>query len=379
MRAVLICIAVGWLSACAGDAPGQAVEAGGTRTGLRFLRTGDDQPGFSRATEPRAFQFPADHGSHPDFQTEWWYFTGNLAGPDGRPLGFQLTFFRFALRPGGAHTGASGWRSTQLWMAHFAVTDGARQRFFARERMAREAVSLAGATGDPLRVWVKDWSMESGTSAGGFSVHLQARDGDVGLDLSLTTRDAPVAHGEKGLDRKGPEMGNASYYYSIPRLAASGSVMLDGDELAVTGSAWLDREWSTSALSEGVAGWDWFALQLSNGGSLVFYRLRQEIGGSSPFSAGTLVSSDGAIRALRAEDVDLNVLRQWVSSATGARYPVAWSIAVPSAGLSLIIEPLLADQELDLSVRYWEGAVHANGSWEGNALQAVGYLELTGY
>jgi predicted secreted hydrolase len=159
----------------------------------------------------------------------------------------------------------------------------------------------------------------------------------------------------------------------------SGSVTLDGEELPVTGSAWMDREWGTSALSAGVAGWDWFALQLSNGSSLMFYRLRHEDGGTSPFSAGTLVAADGGVSALGADDVVIEVRREWTSSATGARYPVSWSLRVPSAGLSLLIEPLLADQELDLSVRYWEGAVHAQGAWLGEAVTAVGYMELTGY
>jgi predicted secreted hydrolase len=264
-------------------------------------------------------------------------------------------------------------------MAHFALTDAANGRFLARERMAREAVGLAGATGDPLRVWVKDWSMEGRNAGSRLTLHLEAHDADIGLELNLVTNDEPVAQGDNGLDRKGPEPGNASYYYSVPRLAATGSVTIDGAELPVSGSAWMDREWGTSALSEGVTGWDWFALQLSNGASLMFYRLRQDDGGISAYSAGTLVGSDGAVRVLRAGDVELSALEEWVSSATGARYPVVWSLRVPGAGLNLVIEPLLPDQELDLSVRYWEGAVHAAGSWQGDALTAVGYVELTGY
>ena len=379
MRRALICLAAGLLSACAGDTPEGAGDAGEVRTGLRFLRSGNDGSGFSRATEPRDLRFPADHGSHPDFQTEWWYFTGHLTAADERPLGFQLTFFRFAVAPSGAGAGRSAWRSTQLWMAHFALTDAAGGRFLARERMAREALGLAGATGDPLRVWVKDWSLEERSGGSGLALHLEAHDGDIGLALNLATSDEPVAHGDRGLDRKGPEPGNASYYYSVPRLAASGSVTLDGEQVPVIGSAWLDREWGTSALSEGIAGWDWFALQLSNGASLMFYRLRQEDGGTSAFSAGTLMGGDGTVRVLRAGDVEVSAFKEWVSDATGARYPAAWSLRVPERGLSLVIEPVLAAQELDLSVRYWEGAVRADGAWQGGPLHAVGYVELTGY
>jgi len=379
MRTALICIAAGLLSACGADSPEGAGDATGASTGLRFLRSGDDAPDFSRATEARDLRFPADHGSHPDFQTEWWYFTGNLTAADERLLGFQLTFFRFAVRPSGPATRGSEWRSRQVWMAHFAVTDAAGGRFLARERMAREALGLAGATGDPLRVWVKDWSLDERSTGSGFGLHLEAHDGDVGLTLNLATNDEPVAHGDKGLDRKGPEPGNASYYYSLPRLAASGSVTLDDEELPVTGSVWMDREWGTSALSEGTAGWDWFALQLSNGASLMFYRLRQGDGGTSAFSSGTLMGGDGTVRVLRASDVEVSALKEWVSHTTGARYPAAWSLRVPDAGLSLVVEPVLAAQELDLSVRYWEGAVRADGAWQGNALHAVGYVELTGY
>jgi len=379
MRGALILLAVGMLSACAGDSPDGTSATGGANTGLRFLRSGGDEEGFARATEVRDLRFPADHGSHPDFRTEWWYFTGNLTTADKREVGFQLTFFRFGLRPSGTAAEGSDWRSTQLWMAHFALTDAANGRFVARERMAREAVGLAGAEAQPLRVWVKDWSMEGRSEGGALALHLEARDGDIGLALDVATNDSPVAHGEKGLDRKGPEPGNASYYYSVPRLTAKGSVTLEGEELPVSGSAWMDREWGTSALSEGVTGWDWFALQLSNGGSLMFYRLRQEDGGTSAFSAGTLVGRDGGVRTLRAGDVELSALKEWASGKTGARYPVAWSLEVRSAGLKLVIEPLLADQELDLSVRYWEGAVRAAGYWQGEALKAAGYVELTGY
>jgi predicted secreted hydrolase len=265
-------------------------------------------------------------------------------------------------------------------MAHLAITDSGGRRFLARERMARGALGMAGATLEPLKVWVERWSAVANTEEGELRWHLQAQDGEaIGVDLELRALGPPIAHGQGGLDRKGPEPGNASYYYSIPRLAARGRVLVNGTESAVAGLAWLDREWSTSALSADVAGWDWFGLQLSDGSSLMFYRLRRRDGTPDRFSAGTFVGSDGELLLLGVGDVDLEPVRYWTSRATGVEYPVAWKVRIPRAGLSLAIEPYLAEQELDLSVRYWEGAVHAEGSARGERVSAQGYLELAGY
>jgi predicted secreted hydrolase len=214
---------------------------------------------------------------------------------------------------------------------------------------------------------------------GRLDLRLDARDGEMGLELDLVSSAAPVAHGDGGLDRKGAGLGNASYYYSVPRLAANGFVTLDGETLPVAGSAWLDREWSTSSLEPGVVGWDWFALQLSDGGSLMFYRLRTTSGEASPFSGGSLVGADGVRTALGATDVALTPRDYWTSKATGTRYPVAWRLEVPDQKLALEVTPRLENQEVDLSVRYWEGAVRGEGFGPHGPLSAVGYLELAGY
>ena len=365
------------LAACS-DAIGDrtAVEPS---TGLRFLggETGD---GFARATAPRPFVFPADHGSHPDYRTEWWYFTGNLTAATGRHFGFELTFFRYALAPPAKSLdNASAWRAQEIWMAHFALTDSVGRQFVARERLTRGALGLAGASPDPLRVWVKDWSAAGSATGDTLSVRLAARDDVVALDLQLVSTVPHVVHGDRGLDAKGATAGNASYYYSIPRLAADGSVTIEGETFTVTGLAWLDREWSTSALEPGVVGWDWFALHLSDGGSLMFYRLRTATGEATAFSGGTLVGSDGRRTRLAASDVVLTPRDHWTSPATGVRYPVAWRLAAPKVGITLEISPYLVDQELDLSVRYWEGAVRAEGVGPAGPLTAQGYLELAGY
>jgi predicted secreted hydrolase len=347
-------------------------------TGLRFLG-GESGAGFERARVARDFVFPADHGSHSDFRTEWWYFTGNLASATGRHFGFELTFFRYALAASpGSRANASAWRTEQVWMAHFALTDTANGRFVARERLSREALDLAGAQTDPLRVWVKDWSASGEATDKDLVLRLEARDDDVALALRVAATMPPVAQGDGGLDAKGAGDGNASYYYSMPRLAADGEVTVEGETIAVTGLAWLDREWSTSSLEPGTVGWEWFALHLSDGGNLMFYRLRRTNGTASPFSGGSLVSRDGVTTRLAAADVEVVPIEYWTSE-TGVRYPVAWRLAAPRVGIVLEINPYLANQELDLSVRYWEGAVRAEGTGPEGPLSAQGYLELAGY
>jgi predicted secreted hydrolase len=265
-------------------------------------------------------------------------------------------------------------------MAHLAVTDAAKQRFVARERIARDALDLAGSEPAPARVWVKGWSAARADDSGHERWRLSARDENIGLQLSLATDRAPVLNGEAGFDRKGPEPGNASYYYSLPRLATTGVLELDGREIAVQGSAWMDREWSTSALGDDVVGWDWFGLRLSDGGSLMFYRLRRHDGTADAFSGGTLVDGTGHGRRLGRDHVELTPIDYWRSSLGGTRYPIAWRLKVPSAELALEVRPYVLDQELNLSVRYWEGAVRGTGTGPGGSnVTAEGYLELAGY
>jgi predicted secreted hydrolase len=346
-------------------------------TGIRFLGDGA-APGFARAIEPRDFSFPADHGSHDAFRTEWWYFVGNLDDAAGSHFGFELTFFRIALSPE-AESRASAWGTNQVWMANFAVTDVARARFGTAERFARGALGLAGAEAAPFRVWVNDWSVEGFMDSSTADLRVTARDAEMSVALQLKATKPPVAQGDRGLDAKGPERGNASYYYSFPRLAATGSIEVDGVATEVTGNAWIDREWGTSALSAGVAGWDWFALQLSDGRDLMYYRLRDANGNASPFSGGSIVDADGESRRLAAGDVRLTAVDYWRSARTGIRYPVAWRLEVPSEDAVLEIVPYLEDQEVDLSVRYWEGAVRVAGNQGASRLTGHGYLELAGY
>jgi predicted secreted hydrolase len=343
---------------------------------MRFL-SGDGSAGYARVLTSRPFEFPRDHGSHPEFRSEWWYFTGNLAGADERRFGFELTFFRFALAPQRPER-ASAWGTNQVWMAHLSLTDAQANRFIAAERFSREALGLAGNELEPFSLWLEDWSIVS-EGPDFFPLRLTASTEEGGLGLTLTTLKDPVSHGEDGLDRKGPEAGNASHYYSFTRLQATGAIRIGQRQTRVDGLAWMDREWGTSALSRSIDGWDWFALQLSDGRDLMYYRLRSAQGGSSPYSAGSLVEADGRRRALGPEDVSLAILEHWHSPVSGASYPVRWQLTVPGAGLSVEIRPLLPSQELDLTVRYWEGAVVATGTGQSRGLSGRGYLELTGY
>jgi predicted secreted hydrolase len=332
---------------------------------------------FERATEVRPFHLPADHGPHFGFQTEWWYYTGNLVATDGRRFGFQVTFFRRGLSPG-LPPGGLGLETNQVYFAHFAITDVASGRHAFGERWARGADGLAGAKGEPFAVWLESWRADS-LNSDGSAVRLVARDGPLHLALELDATKPLVAHGDRGLSAKGREPGNASYYIGYTRLRARGHVAVGGSDVEVTGEAWFDHEWSTSALDGGAAGWDWFSLQLTDGRELMCFRIRREDGSFEPASSGTLVSGDGSTRRLPASGVSLRVLDHWTSRETGARYPSRWRLGVADESLDLLVVPRVADQEMRTSFTYWEGAVAVSGTASGHPVSGQGYVELTGY
>lgn len=333
--------------------------------------------GFARAEEPHAFVFPHDHGPHPEFRTEWWYWTGNLVTASGRHFGFQLTFFRTALAPK-ALPRESAWATNQVYMAHFALTDTRSERFRAWARTSRGALDLAGATTEPLRVWVGDWEARA-VGPAPLPIRLRAGEDDVSLEVSLDSTKPPVLQGDHGLSRKGPEPGNASYYYSLTRMPVRGVLRVRGERLDVEGLAWMDREWSTSALGSDLAGWDWFALHLDDGRDLMFYQLRRKDGRAAPWSAGVLVDARGGTRPLAADDLRVEPRGTWRSQRTGIGYPSGWRLTDLRGGLRLEIEPRLADQELDVGARYWEGAVQAHGLEGTRTVLGTGYVELVGY
>ena len=210
-------------------------------------------------------------------------------------------------------------------------------------------------------------------------MRVRAREGNVEIDLSLNTAKPVVLQGDRGLSQKSAEPGNASYYYSYTRLPTRGTVRVGETTFAVEGASWLDREWSTSALGSEQSGWDWFALQLDDGRDLMFYRLRRKDGGTDPHSKGVLVAADGSSRLLGWSEVTLQPLGEWVSPKTGDRYPARWRLRLPAENLDLTVTPKVADQEMRLTVRYWEGAVAVNGRAGERKIGGQGYLEMTRY
>lgn len=364
-----IVLLLGW-----GEREGQGVRATFSAVGAI---AGGDTAGFARAVEPRPFVFPEDHGPHPDYRTEWWYLTGNLESDRGEPFGFQLTFFRNSLSP--APVGReSEWDTNQLWMAHFALTDVARDAHTVGERFARGAAGLAGGEATPFRIWLGDWELR-GVEDDAFPMDLRAEQDGTRVELRLAPLKPPVEQGDRGLSQKGPEAGNASFYLSWTRLEVQGTVEAGGLTHAVQGTGWMDREWSTSALSAEHVGWDWFSLQLDDERELMFFELRRRDGTSDPLNHGTLVERDGASRALAATEVEVAVLDWWTSPLDGARYPSGWRVRVPGEALDLKVLPRIRDQEMNLSFRYWEGAVTVQGTTSGRPVEGVGYVELTGY
>lgn len=341
------------------------------------LQASNDITGYARADHIRAFKFPDDHGPHPDYQTEWWYYTGNLDAADGRHFGYQLTFFRRAITPTEIPR-ASDWATNQIYFAHFALTAVKNNSHTATERFSRGAAGLAGATGNPFRVWLETWDATARNNDGS-RVQLRADDAGRALDLTLTARKPIVRQGDQGLSQKSADVGNASYYYSFTRLDTTGTITVNGETLAVKGLSWMDHEWSTAVLGPNAVGWDWFSIQLSDQRELMLFQIRQKDGSIEPLSSGTLIEPDGTTRHLARDEFKIDVRSTWKSPATGATYPGSWNVALPSENLQLNIQPYVADQENLVSIIYWEGAVAVSGQSGGGTVTGSGYVELTGY
>ncbi len=335
-----------------------------------------DTSGFARAITPFDWQFPRDFGPHNNFQTEWWYYTGNLAGADGRRFGYQFTIFRRAITPDETDT-ASEWRTNQLYLAHFTVTDVAANQFYHDEIFSRGGAGLAGSTADPrYRVWLQGWGVEAQDEAAK-TVTLRAASDQVAVDFTLDQVKPPVLEGDNGLSAKSPEAGNASYYYSLPLLQTGGTITVGGQPYQVQGTTWMDHEFSTSALDASAIGWDWFGLQLDDQRELMLGYIRLKDGGRRSYGA-SLIQPDGSKQELTMDQFSIESTGTWKSPHTGATYPSGWTMRIdPGDGKSFTITltPLVKDQELPASITsYWEGAVRIGGDVTG-----YGYAELTGY
>ncbi|MGB8476094.1 MAG: lipocalin-like domain-containing protein [Candidatus Acidiferrum sp.] len=324
------------------------------------------------------FVFPRDYFNHPDFQTEWWYYTGNLKSASGRRYGFELTFFRQALSRDPAQT--STWDLKDLYLAHLALSDLDGRHFYHTERINRAGPGIAGVSQSSGRIWNGNWQIQwRGTDQ-----KLQAIDRRFELHLMLHPEKPPVIHGVNGVSQKSDGAGHASYYISLTRLAASGTLKVNGESFEVSGLAWMDHEFFTHQLESDQVGWDWLSLQLEDNTELMLFHIRRKDGSLDPFSAGTYVDAQGKSVHLRADDFTLRPLAErWASPATHAVYPTAWKIAIPKLGIELEASTPLANQELagdaNFVPAYWEGAITLDGR-RGNApLRGVGYLEMTGY
>lgn len=343
------------------------------------VRGAEEEDPWRPALDRWEWSFPEDHGSHPDFETEWWYFTGNLETSSGRDFGYQVTFFRAGLAKI-APVPENPWSIRDLYLAHFALTDVEKGRFSWKERVSRAGPGLAGAKVGDLDVQLLDWKAVSSEKV----VRLAARWGDMDLDLTLRPRKPPVFHGEGGLSRKGPNPGQASFYYSMTDLATEGYVRPPGeDPVPVSGRSWFDHEFGSNQLAPDQAGWDWFGLHLSDGRELMIYIMRKKDGAVEEASSGTLIHPDGTWNALRLEDFSVAVEDTWESPASGGRYPAGWLITVPGAGIRIRVLPMLDNQEMLTEetggIIYWEGAVSLAGQSGEREVSGGGYVELTGY
>jgi len=339
-----------------------------------------------RVAEPGyRYSFPRDNFSHPEFQTEWWYYTGNLRTSEGRRFGFELTFFRQGVDRNGVATAV--WDIRDLWLAHLALSDLDGGRFLYTERLNRSGAGIAGADQQQARVWngnwQAQWKLDPHAPGGMAAQQLQAVSERFSLELALKTGKPPVIHGENGISQKAEGPGRASHYISFTRLVTSGVIILEGRRFQVEGESWMDHEFFTHQLAGNQSGWDWFSLQLSDGSEIMLFQLRRKDGTRDPFSAATYVDPQGRSTHLSAKDFSLTPGKVWTSPNSGGRYPIEWSIRVPSLDLDASVATRLAQQELAGKTRaaptYWEGSINVTATKKGLPLKGVGYLEMTGY
>jgi predicted secreted hydrolase len=344
----------------------------------RVYASDSPSPSWAPAKPGYHYTFPADYGAHERSRNEWWYYTGNVRDSSGHRFGFEETIFRYGVQHPIAN--ASHWDIDDLYFAHFALTDVDGRRFVSFDRTGRAALDGAGAQAGDERAWVGDWRIARLPSGDHM---LAATAPNAMLRLRLQPLVHATVHGRDGVSRKGSCSTCASHYYSFTRMRASGTLSAGGRSFAVDGLAWNDHEWGSDELAPGVAGWDWFSMQLNGGTDIMLYRLRHSDGTSVPQSSGTIVARDGSASHLNASDFQIESTGSWTSPRDGAVYPSGWIVTVPPARARLTISPLLDDQELTTArstrVSYWEGACAIAGTMGGKRVQGYGYTELTGY
>jgi len=400
---ILVSLVISICVGCTDNYSSGAVSAGANIDILKIFSQ-DSSGSFARVQHKKDFIFPKDHGPHLKYKYEWWYFSGNLHTDLGRRFGYQLTIFRVGLKnefslpntfrasKKSKNVSRSKWRSNHIYMAHFAVTDIEGKRFYPFQKVSRDNFGLAGSqhdtnpdrrmSGSNLKLWVHNWSVES-LSDSVFPLRLKASSGGVSIDLAITQSTPVVLNGSEGMSMKGSEAGNASYYYSIPRLDTRGEIEIEGFKHKVKGKSWFDREWFTSAFKNAITGWDWFAIQLEDDREIMLYYLRNQDNAKTKHSGGTIIERDGKYKRLDADDIIIIVKRYWQSPKTGISYPAGWKVAIPSHSIEMLVTPLVEDQELDFIPHYWEGAVRVSAVDQSEnhrkSVTGLGYVELVGY
>jgi predicted secreted hydrolase len=370
----LILIVLGCVTACGNqsDSPTRTAAPAAPQGLQAFLGSGETD-GFQRATTVRDLHFPADHGPHPQYRIEWWYVTGSLQDDQGRFYGVQFTAFRRAIAPPAPTPDGNPWRTSQIYMAHLALSDTTAARHLDDQRLARAHPQLAGVRAQPFAVWVDGWQLAS-AGAAFLPLQLQAENASFGIDLVMRDGKPIVPQGDQGLSRKGPEQ--ASYYYSMTRLQTTGTLRVGNRTISVHGRAWLDHEWSTGVLSHGQVGWDWFALQMDRGDDVMVAQLRRQDHTRDPYDSGVRVDPDGTYRVLRAVDFTLTPLQYWRDE-RGVRWPIRWQLRLAEPRQTLVIQAAFPNQRMDTAVVYWEGLVYVLDA-DGHSI-GRGYMELTGY
>lgn len=386
VNAIAVFLLISGVLACENEKPSGAASGVSLHTGL-----GGDASGYQRACGPREFTFPQDHADHPEFRNEWWYITGNLENTSAQRFGFHITFFRIANSPLAVDDKddevASAWASNEFYMAHFAITSVADKTIRYFERFGRAAAGLSGTltethstqSGDReanTKVWLDDWQLNITEKEGNSSLTVSLTQDDTSLELTMVPQKPKVLQGINGYSQKSADPCNASYYYALTRMTAAGDLVFGGASHPVSGTAWLDREWSSSALADDQAGWDWFALQLDDGRDIMLYQLRKQDGSVDTFSHAVEINGSGEKRDIPLHAWQVKV-DDWWQSESGSRYPVAGQVQFKDSGETIVFTPLIENQELNLTVRYWEGAINLSDK-SGREI-GTGYMELTGY
>ncbi|MGA1842861.1 MAG: lipocalin-like domain-containing protein [bacterium] len=331
---------------------------------------------FRMALPGYQYRFPKDHYSHPDFQTEWWYYTGHLNTEDGKNYGYELTFFRAGIESQRKRESESKWVIKDIYSAHLAISDENRKEFRFWEKVNRKGPGLAGAEEDKLLVWNEGWRLEGSRD----TQHLQAGKGAFGINLSLTPTKPPAIHGKGGVIIRAPEPGHTSHYYSLSRMDTEGYIRIEGKRIGVKGSSWMDHAFFSNQLIGNQEGWDWFGIQLDNNTELMLYQLRSKGGGINPVSSGTIVGPKGETQHITSSEFSIITLDIWQSKKSGTKYPSGWQISIPGRGIILKIIPTYKEQELITKhAIYWEGSCIVTGTYKDKKISGLGYEELTGY